>query len=107
MRSACLTVLGAVGWSTSPVLRTKATSLFPPYRLYEPAGEPTSIEIRYEFWRKSAEFIREAPLIGHGTGSIRRLFEQATLNQTGAAAEITGNPHNQTLSVAIQWGIAG
>lgn len=102
-----LAVLGAVAWSTSPVLHTKAMSLFPPYRLYEPAGEPTSIEIRYEFWRKSTEFIREAPLIGHGTGSIRRLFEQATLNQTGAAAEITGNPHNQTLSVAIQWGIAG
>lgn len=102
-----LAVLGAVAWSTSPVLRTKAMSLFPPYRLYEPAGEPTSIEIRYEFWRKSAEFIREAPLIGHGTGSIRSLFEQATRNQTGAAAEITGTPHNQTLSVAIQWGIAG
>lgn len=102
-----LAILGAISWSASPVLRTKAMSLFPPYRLHEPAGEPTSIEIRYEYWRKSVEFIREAPLIGHGTGSIPRLFEQAAAHQSGAAAEVTGNPHSQTLSVAIQWGVIG
>lgn len=102
-----LAVLAAASWSASPVLRTKTLSLFPPYRLYEPASEPTSIEIRSQFWRKSFDFIREAPLIGHGTGSIRGLFEQAAVGRTGAAAEITGNPHNQTLSVAIQWGIVG
>jgi hypothetical protein len=102
-----LAILGGLGWSVSPVLRVKMGSLFPPYRLYEPTGEPTSIEIRYQYWRKSIEFIREAPLVGHGTGSIRSLFAQAAVNQTGAAAEITNNPHNQTLSVAIQWGAAG
>ena len=46
-------------------------------------------------------------MFGHGTGSIRPLFEQAAINQTNVAAEVTSNPHNQTLSVAIQWGIAG
>jgi O-antigen ligase len=102
-----LAVLGAVSWSVSPVVRVKTASLFPPYRLYEPTSEPTSIEIRYQYWQKSIGFIREAPVIGHGTGAIRRLFEQAAIDQTGAAAEITNNPHNQTLSVAIQWGIAG
>lgn len=102
-----LAILGGLAWSVSPVLRVKSASLFPPYRLYEPTSEPTSIEIRYHYWRKSIEFIREAPLVGHGTGSIRSLFEQAAVNQTGAAAEITNNPHNQTLSVAIQWGIVG
>lgn len=102
-----LAILGTLSWSVSPVLRVKTASLFPPYRLYEPADEPTSIEIRYQYWQKSIRFIQEAPLIGHGTGSIRGLFEQAAIGQTGAAAEITSNPHNQTLGVAIQWGIAG
>lgn len=102
-----LAILGGSSWTVSPVLRAKTASLFPPYRLYEPTDELTSIEIRYEYWRKSAGFIRDAPLIGHGTGSIRRLFEQAAVNQTGAAAEITNNPHNQTLGVAIQWGLVG
>jgi O-antigen ligase len=102
-----LVLLGALGWVASPVLRAKTASLFPPYRLYEPANEPTSIEIRYEYWRKSIDFIRQAPVLGHGTGSIRRLYVQAAVDQTGAAAEITSNPHNQTLAVAIQWGIVG
>jgi O-antigen ligase len=60
-----------------------------------------------EYWRKSLDFIRQAPLIGHGTGSVRSLFEQAAVNQAGVAAEVTSNPHNQTLSVAIQWGLIG
>jgi O-antigen ligase len=75
--------------------------------LYEPANEPTSIEIRYKYWRKSVEFIRAAPLIGHGTGSILGLFERAAINQTGIAAEVSSNPHNQTLNAAIQWGAIG
>jgi hypothetical protein len=99
-----LAILGTVGMAASPTLRAKTVSLFPPYRLYEPANEPTSIEIRQEYWWKSVAFIREAPVIGHGTGSIRRLFERSASHQTGLAAKVTSNPHNQTLDVAIQWG---
>jgi O-antigen ligase len=102
-----LALLGVLGWSTSPQLKSKTASFFPPYRLHELEGEPTSIELRFEFWRKSIGFFAEAPLIGHGTGSTRRLFEQAAVGQTGAAAEVVGNPHNQTLNVAVQWGIVG
>jgi O-antigen ligase len=102
-----LALLGGLTWFASPLLKSKTASFFPPYRLYEPANEPTSIDLRFEFWRKSIGFFAEAPLVGHGTGSIRRLFEQAAVGQTGAAAEVTGNPHNQTLNVAIQWGMAG
>ncbi len=63
--------------------------------------------MRLEFWRKSLRFFAEAPAFGHGTGSTRGLFEQAAVGQTGAAAEIIGNPHNQTLNVAVQWGTIG
>jgi O-antigen ligase len=52
--------------------------------------------------------MRDAPLVGHGTGSIRGLFQTAA---TGYAVEASGhvvaNPHNQTLAVAIQWGVIG
>lgn len=37
-----LVLLGARGWSASAVLRAKTSSLFPPYRLSEPANELTS-----------------------------------------------------------------
>ena len=35
------------------------------------------------------------------------LFEHAAVGQNGAAAEVIGNPHNQTLNVAVQWGTVG
>ena len=45
---------------------------------------------------------------GHGTGSIRGLFEEAaTGSKDLASADVIGNPHNQTLNVAIQWGGIG
>jgi hypothetical protein len=46
-------------------------------------------------------------LLGHGTGSTKALFERDAIGQTGASAEVIANPHNQTLNVAVQWGILG
>jgi O-antigen ligase len=77
------------------------------YQLYHERNEPTSLGLRLVFWEKSLRFISEAPIFGHGTGSIRGLFEEAAINQSGADAEVIGNPHNQTLNVAIQWGAIG
>jgi O-antigen ligase len=64
---------------------------------------------RLEYWRKSLGFIADAPLIGHGTGSIRGLFAgvAADSDVDPLRGEIVSNPHNQTLSVAVQWGVAG
>ena len=46
-------------------------------------------------------------MIGHGTGSIRTLFEKAAAGQTGAAGVAAANPHNQTFAVGIQLGVLG
>ena len=99
--------LAGTAWFASPHLRTKAMSFFSEYDRYEQANEATSIGLRMEFWKKSFHFFAEAPLVGHGTGSTRGLFEQAAVGQTGAAAEVIGNPHNQTLNAAVQWGLLG
>lgn len=100
------TLVGAV-WFTSPVLQERATSVISQYNLYEQSNEATSVGLRLEFWRKSLLFFAEAPLFGHGTGSTRGLFDHAAIGQTGAAGEVVGNPHNQTLNVAVQWGALG
>jgi O-antigen ligase len=63
--------------------------------------------LRLEYWRKSLQFFAEAPILGHGTGSTRGLFERAAIGQTGASADVVGNPHNQTLYMAVQWGLVG
>jgi O-antigen ligase len=100
-------VLVCTAWLTSPQLRAKTMSFFAQYDRYEQSNEATSIGLRMEFWKKSFHFFAEAPLIGHGTGSTRGLFEQAAVGHNGAAAEVIGNPHNQTLNAAVQWGMLG
>jgi O-antigen ligase len=64
---------------------------------------------RLEYWRKSLRFIADAPLMGHGTGSIRGLFASVAVDADidPLHGEIVSNPHNQTLSVAVQWGVLG
>ncbi|WP_298375425.1 O-antigen ligase family protein [uncultured Bradyrhizobium sp.] len=100
--------LSVAAWYTSPQLRATADSFQRDYKLYMERNEPTSLGLRLEFWRKSLGFFAEAPVIGHGTGSTRGLFERVAaggVNQ--ASSEVIGNPHNQTLNVAVQWGIVG
>ena len=100
-------VAGVVAWAASPLLQEKISSIGREYRLYEDHGATTSVGERLEFWRKSLRFFVEAPIVGHGTGSTEGLFEQAAAGQTGIAAEVIRNPHNQTLNVAVQWGVIG
>jgi O-antigen ligase len=99
----------AIAWQASPPLRNTAETFVSDYTRYKEKGEPTSLGLRLEFWRKSLGFFGEAPIMGHGTGSTRGLFEKVAtpsgLNQ--ASAEVIGNPHNQTLNVAVQWGVIG
>jgi O-antigen ligase len=101
------TVFGGLAWATSSQLRRTTETVVRDYQLYKERNIPTSIGLRLEFWQKSLRFFSEAPIFGHGTGSIRGLFEEAAVDQFGAAAEVVGNPHNQTLNVAIQWGLIG
>jgi hypothetical protein len=76
-------------------------------QIYEKTDARTSSGERAEFAKKSIAFIREAPIIGHGTGTIRALFTKASAGQTGAAGVAAANPHNQTFAVAIQLGLVG
>ena len=105
----CAMVLVAgFAWIVSPQLEWTVKTFGREYQLYNERGTSTSIGERLEYWKKSLRFFAEAPVIGHGTGSTRGLFEQiATGPVDFASARIINNPHNQTLNVAVQWGIAG
>jgi hypothetical protein len=103
-----LALLAGLAWAISPQLRWTATTFVRDYQVYKELDQPTSIGLRLEFWQKSLRFFAEAPLIGHGTGSTRGLFEQAATGPSFlVGGQVIGNPHNQTLNVAVQWGIAG
>ena len=103
-----LLALALLAWQTSPQLRKTADTFVTQYSLYKEQGMSTSIGQRLEFWRKSLGFFMEAPIKGHGTGSTRGLFERAATGPSDqASSEVIGNPHNQTLNVAVQWGAIG
>jgi O-antigen ligase len=100
-------LLAAAVWYASSDLRTTTLKFFADYQQTTIQNNPSGMGSRLEFWQKSLRFFAEAPVIGHGTGSTRGLFEQAAVGQIGAHAEVVGNPHNQTLNVAVQWGAVG
>jgi O-antigen ligase len=71
------------------------------------ATAATSNGLRLAYWRVSIRSISEAPVFGHGTGSTLKLFSREAEGKRGEWGNIIRNPHNQTLYVAIQWGVLG
>lgn len=104
---AAFVVLVAVAWPTAHFLQTRVIGFFQEVQSFTPEGRATPAGERLEFWRKSVGFMTEAPVLGHGTGSIRAQFKKAAEGQTGMAATVAANPHNQLFAVGIQIGLAG
>lgn len=100
-----LAVVAGLAWSFAPNLRHRLENLQQEYSLRN--SQTTSVGLRLEYWSKALQFIRSAPLIGHGTGSIRSLFEREAVGKTVIDDQIVANPHNQTLYFAIEWGVIG
>ena len=103
------------GWLTvtvrdsdlTPDLRQRISDVAVEYRHGHEDISRASTAQRLTYWRKSASAVAQAPLLGHGTGSIKRQFERAATGESSLDAEIVSNPHNQTLNVAVQWGLTG
>ena len=93
-------------WSTSPYLRKRVGNIAVEYQDFQNNAVSSTAQ-RLDFWGKSVRFFADAPVVGHGTGSTRHLFERDAVGHTGLSAEVVDNPHNQTLNVAVQWGLLG
>jgi O-antigen ligase len=99
-------VISSAAWFSSSYLRERAWHAVEDVQTYGPTNVNTSAGQRFEYWRKSLAFIREAPLFGHGTGSIPYLFRSHATAETHPNT-ITTNPHNQVLVIAIELGVVG
>jgi O-antigen ligase len=104
---AAVVAITAMVWFASPYLRLRVENVGTEYQEYKDTKLATSTGQRLEWWRRSVDFIREAPLLGNGTGATKELFDRDAAGKTGTWGESIGNPHNQTLNVAIQWGAVG
>jgi hypothetical protein len=100
-------VLAGILWFQSSYLRERAYDSFNDLRAYLNTDAVNSTGLHVEFLKKSLQIIAEAPVIGHGTGSIPEQFRRTVVGETGAAAVVSVNPHNQIFAVAIQLGAIG
>jgi O-antigen ligase len=100
-------ILAGLIWVSSPYLRLRLEGIVEEVTHDRRDKNVTSAGMRLEFYRKSMDIIAQAPILGHGTGTVHAKFRQATEGETGAAGVATKNPHQQTFAVAIQLGIAG
>ena len=62
---------------------------------------------RLDFWSKAVEFIEQAPLFGHGTGSTKSLYQSLEATRPSPYGEAVPDPHNQFFAIAIQVGLVG
>jgi len=95
-------VIAAAMWATSPYVRTRVTSVAD--EIAESRIRDTSSGARLEFWKVSLLVLREAPVLGHGTGTINETFRRHADLSAGPPAS---NPHNQIFAVGIQLGAVG
>jgi O-antigen ligase len=100
-------IFTAISWAFSPYLRGRAAAIMHEYSLYREGSVQTSTGYRLEFWTKSVGFVASAPVIGHGTGSIEPLFRAAAQSSGSENLDVTDNPHDLTLQIAIQLGLLG
>lgn len=104
----CGTIVLVTAWVSSPYLQARLTTLWEEVHSYDPSSHTVaSAAIRLEFWKRSSEFVRQAPILGHGTGSVESLFRKSASGTNQLSSITTRNPHNQILIVVIQLGLIG
>ncbi len=100
-------VLGATVSIGSPYLHARLEKSVQEFQVWESGDEMNSTSAHLEFIKEAVSFVRTAPIIGHGTGSIGEQYRNAAVGKTGVEALLSVNPHNQILNVAIQLGLVG
>jgi O-antigen ligase len=98
-------VLAGVAWMSSPYLRERVSPAIEQVESYGTSDVNTPVGLRLEYWRRSLALVAQAPVIGHGTGTIPQLFRRGA-TETNAWL-MTTNPHSQILAVAVELGLVG
>jgi O-antigen ligase len=101
-----LSVAVGILWA-SPTARERVVLAWTEASQHASASEVTSAGIRVVFWRNSLELIQQAPWLGHGTGSFEAAYTALIADKQGVGATPSGDPHNQYLRWAVEYGLLG
>ncbi len=100
-------VIAVIALSFSVPAQRRLAEIATDVRANDASQETLSTASRRDFWRKAVGFIEEAPLLGHGTGSTKSLYESLQTSAPSPYGEAVPDPHNQFLAIAIQVGLLG
>lgn len=99
-------VLGVTALN-SPSAETRLQSLGDEVAGYLKDGDATSSGIRLWLWQHTLDMVAEAPLVGHGLGQWKPLYEARMQQVPNSAPYITGHPHHEMLLVLAEEGVLG
>jgi O-antigen ligase len=103
-------VIAVALWASAPAQR-KLAEMTSDINASQGTGngvqETVSTAARLDFWGKAVGFVKDAPVLGHGTGSIKPLYQSMEATKPSPYGEATPDPHNQTLHVVLQVGLVG
>lgn len=74
---------------------------------YEQTNAVTSTGLRLEWYKKALALYRARPVIGYGAGGLESGFTKLAQGKSAAQAQLTSNPHNEYLLMAVQLGTVG
>lgn len=106
MACAAWALLFAIAWTSSPYLKHRLHSAAS-VTAGDPALPAVSNRQRLAYWDASVDLIRQAPLLGHGTGTVPSMFRHYTADGPESDVNRAANPHNQTFAIALQTGLIG
>lgn len=76
-------------------------------REYRQSDAITSTGLRLEWYKKGLELYRAHPVIGYGAGGLEAEFTKLAQGKSAAEGQLTSNPHNEYLLMAVQLGAVG
>ncbi|WP_175688538.1 O-antigen ligase family protein [Burkholderia anthina] len=74
---------------------------------YRQTDAATSTGLRLEWYKKGLELYRARPVLGYGAGGLEFEFHKLTAGKTAAEGQLTSNPHNEYMLMAVQLGTLG
>ncbi|MDR8728576.1 O-antigen ligase family protein [Burkholderia pseudomultivorans] len=74
---------------------------------YRQSDAATSTGLRLEWYKKGLELYRMRPAIGYGAGGLEFEFQKLAAGKTAAEGQLTSNPHNEYMLMAVQLGSLG
>jgi O-antigen ligase len=106
--SACViwAILFLVAWNSSSYMERRLESAFS-VSADDHQLAAVSNRQRLAYWQASIDLIKQAPIIGHGTGTIQSMFRHYTAAGPDSDVNRVANPHNQTFIIALQFGLLG